>query len=560
MAKNLKVDGFVPRRSPRTVGAARVDRRLPQANVTNLQRHGAPVSESTKNPQPTTNALVPVQQHGLTRSDIDESLNQIDEQSKQDTQKHKRGGLKSRRRKIIKWAIIAVLLIFLAGGLWVGVRALIASKSVFKGDIFGLIQQKKLQQDANGRTNILILGTSEDDPGHEGATLTDSIMVLSVDQTNNNAYMISIPRDMPVRYGMVCNSGYSGKINEYFNCVNQDYKSDAAETERQTKSREFFGEILGISIQYSAHVNYSVMRDVVSALGGITVTIQGSNGDPGVMDSNFDWKCKGGNEWASLATMKKNCPPNGHYIDYPNGPVKLDAEHALYLAQARGDSAPTYGLSRSNFDREQNQQKIVKAMKDKAMSTGTLTNPIKVSNLIDAIGSNLRTNFETSEIATLVSLAQKIPNNAIVSLDLQKDGIMLDTGSPAAGDFNFTKLQAYVKKKLYATGISKEDAHVIVLNGSGVTGVAQVEADKLTALGMTIDAVANAPQGQYTTNTVIQIAKDAKPETAKKLASLYGATPTVATTVPGVTVGDSTDYIIILMTANTSATGNTSEQ
>ncbi|QQR51189.1 hypothetical protein IPF89_05585 [Candidatus Saccharibacteria bacterium] len=56
--------------------------------------------------------------------------------------------------------------------------------------------------------------------------------------------------------------------------------------------------------------------------------------------------------------MKKNCPPNGHFIDYPNGPVTLDAEHALYLAQARGD-VENYGFEMSNFDREKNQQKLL---------------------------------------------------------------------------------------------------------------------------------------------------------------------------------------------------------
>lgn len=63
--------------------------------------------------------------------------------------------------------------------------------------------------------------------------------------------------------------------------------------------------------QYSVHVNYTVMRDVVKALDGITVTIE-SRDPRGQMDSNFDWKCKGGNAYASQATMIKNCPPSGH--------------------------------------------------------------------------------------------------------------------------------------------------------------------------------------------------------------------------------------------------------
>ena len=157
--------------------------------------------------------------------------------------------------------IALVLIIVLAIG-WFAYRALMASKSVFKGDLFGLVQQKPLKQDANGRSNILILGTSEDDEGHEAGYLTDSMMVLSIDQNKKNAYMVSVPRDLYVKYGRACDAGYAGKINVYFNCVNNDWKSDSAEDERQKETRSFVGEILGMDLQYSVHVNYSVMRDL----------------------------------------------------------------------------------------------------------------------------------------------------------------------------------------------------------------------------------------------------------------------------------------------------------
>lgn len=112
--------------------------------------------------------------------------------------------------------IIVLLIAAIGFGGWVGVKTLLASNAVFKGDIFGLVQQRQLKMDGNGRTNILVFGTSEDDPGHPGGNLTDSIMVLTVDQKKNNAYMVSIPRDLEVRYGRSCVPGYSGKINAFF--------------------------------------------------------------------------------------------------------------------------------------------------------------------------------------------------------------------------------------------------------------------------------------------------------------------------------------------------------
>lgn len=557
MAKKPSVDGFVPRRSPGVIGEHHNGtRRLPPADVSGFRRRDMSAPQATRPKAAptgltTSNQGLSRQTSALSRSDVDESLRDIDSTSVQaPKQQHRRGGLKSNRKKIIKRVAIALLVIMLALGAWLGVKALLASSSVFKGDVFGLIQQKELKTDANGRSNILVLGTSEDDPGHQGANLTDSIMVLSVDQKNKNAYMISIPRDLEARYGQACMSGYAGKVNVYFSCVD-DGEDSSAEDHRQEAARKFFGDIVGLDIQYSVHVNYTVMRDLVGALGGVTVTIE-SRDPRGQMDSNFDWKCRGGKPWASTATMKKNCPPNGHFIDYPNGPVNLDAEHALYLAQARGDAAPTYGFEQSNFDREKNQQKIVVAIKEKAMSTGTVTNFAKVSGLIDALGNNLRTNFETSEVRTLMTLSQDIPSSAIQSISLVDNDLVTTAAQPTAGMYDFSEIQAFIKKKLNSSPLAKESAHVVVLNASGIAGAAQAEADKLGALGMEIDQVGNAPsEGTYRTNVIYQITKG-KPLSVAKLSALYGATPKTST--PPVTVDQTTDFVIILASPTTSDT------
>ncbi len=551
MTKRPVIDGFVPRRSPTSVGSD-VNRTLPPADLTNFQRtiagqSAAKVKKSHQPIEPEASTLKPVESHGLSRSDIDESLREIDE--KPEEKKRGRGrkagkGKHPRRRKIIKWVIIAILLALLGVGIYVGVKAVLASNSVFNGDIFGLVQHKKLQQDEGGRTNILVFGTSEDDPGHEAAWLTDSIMVLSVNQETKDAYMVSIPRDLEVKYGQACLSGYAGKINGVYGCNYEDGENEAAGAKALMAQ---VSDITGLEIPYYAHVNYSVVRDVVGALGTITVNIEGSGGAPGVMDSNFDWKCKAGNAYASKATMIQNCPPNGHFIDYPNGPAELDAEHALYLAQARGDIEPTYGLGNSNFDREQNQQKIIVAIKDKALSTGTLTNVTKVTGLIDAVGNNLRTNFETTEIRTLMDLAQGIPNDSIQRINLLDEKILTANAQPALGKYNFTDLRAFIKKKLYATGITKEEPVVMVLNGTGVAGVAQEQADVLTELGMTAIA-GNAPEGNFTGNKIYRVGDTKKEKTAAKLKELYGAEPTYSETVPGVTIDDTVDYVVILIT------------
>lgn len=545
------MDGFIPRRSAGGVDSFR-PRHDPDAKtvINGLQRHSIEPTEqiSVRRQQPSV--VTPVDTDGprrqvVSRADIDESLHEIDQQPEIVPKHHRKHAKhdkqpKPRWRRIVKRVILVLLLIGLIFVGWIGVKAFLAGAHVFKGDIFGIVQQKDLKTDTNGRSNILILGTSEDDPGHQGAFLTDSIMVLSVDQKNKNAYMISIPRDLEVEYGMPCTAGYHGKINGYFNCVNDDWTSSSAEDERQTKSREFFGNIVGLDIQYSVHVNYTVMRDIVKALDGITITIE-SRDSRGQMDSNFDWKCG-----ATYAIRLKNCPTSGHYIDYPNGVVTLDAEHALYLAQARGDTAPTYGFEQSNFDRERNQQKIIVAIKEKALSTGTLTNVSKVTGLIDALGNNLRTNFDTSEIRTLMSLATDIPSSAIESVDLLKGGVVNNSAQPTAGQYDYSGIQAYIKKTINATPVQREAAHVVVLNASGVTGAAQAEATKLEALGLVVDSVDNAPDGLTLTQNTFYHTTTAKPKTLEALQGRYGKSA-LSTKESPVTVDATTDFVVVIV-------------
>lgn len=546
MAKQqTSMDGFVPRRANRQVGGES-KKPAQQPASQSRRRTITTASELAKKPQ------------AFNRSEIDDSLSSIDEPVKDSKRRRKNPTSKSRRKKwIIRIALLLVVVAVAIGG-YVFIRGLIAGGNVFQGNILDVFQNVPLKQDENGRSNVLIVGTSEDDPGHQGGSLTDSMMILSMDQNQKNAYMISIPRDLYVKYGQACNSGYAGKINEYFGCVKEGEGVDA-DRGALTKEAAFVGEIMGLDVQYGVNVNYTVMRELVNAVGGsITVTIE-SRDPRGQMDSNFDWKCGVGDRKVSRAEVLKRCPPNGHFIDYPNGPVELDAEHALYLAQARGDKAPTYGFEQSNFDREKNQQKIIKALREKAFSAGVLSDFGKVSGVIDALGNNLRTTFDAKEVRTLVSLAQDIQSENIQSISLvDEDSPIMTTDSvngmsvvvPVAGTYDYSQLRELLQQKLSSNPVVREAATVAVYNGSGTAGVAQVEADKLEEQKFTVGTIGNAPTGEYARYTIYKIG-EGNSGTAAALKKLYGVTP--LTTAPPVTVTGDTRFVIIVGSAPVAA-------
>lgn len=522
------IDGFIPRRE----SAARISS-APEKQRAAQPETRAEIGRATRPMK--RDAYRPI---SVARSEVDESLAQIhdDEQPKQRRTLFRRRLKKPRTRKqlIARRIMIAVGIIVLLVGGYVAIRAFIASSQVLQGNLFDIFQNKPLEMDSKGRSNIVVFGTSEDDPGHEGALLTDSIMLVSVDQNKKDAYLLSIPRDLWVDYGQACNSGYAGRINEVYSCYSSDGQNEEAGAMALMKK---VGELTGLETHYYAHMNYSVLVDAVDAVGGVSVEID-SDDPRGIFDDNFDWKCN------------YQC----NYVKYPNGPTGLmDGEHALALARARGASGNTYGLTGANFDREKYQRKILIALKDRAASAGTLTNVGKVTGLIDAMGNNLRTNFETAEVRTLMALGTDIPSNKIKSLLLNDTEAPLVTGTmingasvliPTAGQGNFTEIQAYIRKKISSNPVVREEANIAVLNGTTVIGLAQTEADALSAIDYSVTSTGNAPTTDYAKTVVYRLNTKEMNGTANALAKRYNVRLT--TTAPDFTVAEGVDFVVIV--------------
>lgn len=527
------IDGFVPRRPTRSIGDAKQEGSHRLGRTDGQNQIGEPKQQLTS-----TESSVQNPPRHVTRSDISESLQHIDDEAVVPPKKRKLFGRKkhrsapiSPRKKRIKRAILALLILMVVLGAYVGIKALLASANIFQGNVFDILLSKPLKEDANGRTNILVLGSTDDDPEHPGNTLTDTMLVMSIDQNKKEAAMFSLPRDLWVEYGQACNSGYEGKLNGYFYCTN-DGTSKEDEQERLTAAQAFVGEIVGLDVQYAVHVNSVVVRDAVNAVNGIDVDIQSK--DPrGILDRNFDGACN------------YQC----YKVKYTNGVHTLNGEAAMYLAMARGANGG-YGLG-SNFEREQNQQNVIVGLQKKATSSGVLSNPAAITNLIDSVGNNLRTNFEASEIQTLIGLAKDIPASKIQRIQLNSEtNPVVTTGNvgpasvvqPVEGLFEYADLRQYIRKQISADAVTKEEATLVLYNGSGVAGLAAEKSDKLSELGYNVLDIGTAPDGTYETVEIYAL-NTTKPATVKKLEGTYKVT--AKTTTPPVPVDGTIDIIII---------------
>lgn len=500
--KHNSIDGFSIRRRPRANRLSSEDTAVPQEFLKKTV-------DTPKLPKRTTHKE---EQEGIKRSDIDESLKKFDDQTFQKKKKRWRP-----TKKFFKRFFIVVFLILLIIGGYIGIKAIIAGSKIFGGNLFDIVSQAQpLKEDENGRSNILVFGTSEDDPNdHGGASLTDSIMVISVDQDKKVAAITSVPRDLWVEYDEGCEVGYEGKINAVFMCgAGGDTTTNEGAMKGAEALRKKVGEVYGLDVQYSVQVGYRAVEQAVNAVGGIEVVIE-SDDPRGILDRNFDWECN------------FKC----YYVKHPNGPAQLDGKQALALARARNE-AGGYGLSRGNFDREINQQKIIVALRNKASSAGTLANPIASTKLIDSLGDNIRSNFVAGEIRTLIDLARDTKEKNIDRFNLvDQDPPLLTTGNvggqsivrPTAGLYDYSEIQAFMLKRLNTDEATKENASITVLNGSGRVGAAQEMEEKLVAKGFNVVEIGNATESaEYGKVSIYKISETKQPATAKKLTKTLG--------------------------------------
>ncbi|OGZ38260.1 MAG: hypothetical protein A3A94_01280 [Candidatus Portnoybacteria bacterium RIFCSPLOWO2_01_FULL_43_11] len=272
------------------------------------------------------------------------------------------------------------------------------------------------------RINILLLGfrgTGQDDTGD---LLTDAIILISIKKSTGQIALVSVPRDLYVQI-----PGLDGKkkINFAYAHAGLDF------------SKAVISHILDIHIDHAAAGNFKALEETVNELGGISIYLDKP------FEESFQWAKEGLEE--EKYWFKKEIQGEEKWVFYvPVGQNALDGKTALYYARSR--------FSTNDFDRMHRQQQILTAVKDKALSLGVLTNPIKIYNLLDILGKNIRTDMDLDDIKELISLASDLDTREIIkkSFDTNPEGLLYQTFINdeyvllPVGD-NFDKIQEQVK-------------------------------------------------------------------------------------------------------------------
>lgn len=345
--------------------------------------------------------------------------------------------------------------------------------------------EKSISGESEDRVNILLLGVGG--TGHDGAELTDTMIFGSFRPSTKELGLISIPRDLTV---FVPGQGYR-KINAV-NALAEQAK-DGSGREASAKA---VTEILGQSIPYTVKIDFRGFAEVIDAMGGVDVYV-----DRSFTDQTYPLDdALGGTE----------------VISFAKGWAHLDGETALKYARSRhGNNGEG-----SDFARAARQQKILLALKDKALSMDVILNPTKLSRIMSIIQKNVETNMSAFE---MVKFAEYIP-------DISTDRIAMHVLDATSGLLYETYINsAYVllpyeedwsDLKSLATNIYTHDIPgtrtplpspsekptesltVEIQNGTLTSGLAGETAQLLQSSGFTVSLVTNADNRNTVTTTI----------------------------------------------------------
>ncbi|MBU4331645.1 LCP family protein [Patescibacteria group bacterium] len=424
-------------------------------------------------------------------------------------------------------------------------------------------EDKLLQGETADRTNILLLG--QGGRGHEGAFLTDTIILVSLKPSTEQVATLSIPRDL---YVPVAGNDWQ-RIN-YANAYGEIEKDgQGGEVASETVSN-----IFGVPVHYYIRVDFEGFKKVIDDLGGVTINVERSFTDPLFPNENFG---------TTTVTFEK-------------GWQKMAGETALNYARSRhGDHGEA-----GDFARSRRQQKLILALKNKLFSFSSLLQPHKIVQALKDFNEHLTTNLETWEIIRLAKLSRKIDLEKVINktLDDSSEGQLVpditEAGAyvlrPKTGNFN--KL-ANIAQYIFETEIPAlaptpeelvldeeistttattaldlieespdesvapqataapaalplEKIKISVLNGTWETGWAKKMADKLEALDYEIASFGNAPTHDYEKTIIYDLTEGAETQDLQFLLELFDAE--IQTSLPSslqATTG-ATDFLIIL--------------
>ncbi len=282
------------------------------------------------------------------------------------------------------------------------------------------------------RTNLLLLGYGGGT--HDGAYLTDSMVIISVLPQSHHTSLISVPRDLWVQYPP--NSGNYAKINSIYQYASSNNKTpnNGGQAIDQKVSL-----VTGMDVKYWLTIDFTGFKKVIDSVGGIDVYVPDS----------FN-ACYPKNDDAAVdASWIK--------VQFNKGLQHMDGATAIEYARAReplevcGKGTSENLAELTDFGRSARQQIIMKSVLSKVKQVSVWPH---LYSAMDALQQTIRTNMSLADLAEF-ALKMDLTSPKTAHIGLSNQNVLQDGQSsdgqyilqPANGDWN--AIAPYIQKNLY---------------------------------------------------------------------------------------------------------------
>ncbi len=227
--------------------------------------------------------------------------------------------------------------------------------------------------------NIALFGIDSRKKGSfEG--LSDSIMILSINKTDNTVKLVSIMRDSLVP---IENKGKTS-----YNKINSAYSLGGP-----TLAVKTLNSVFGLDISAYATVNFYGMADIIDAVGGIEIDVTASE----INDDDYGLNVYIAEQYRSIGK-----DPSPYYIATP-GTQKVNGMQAVAYARLRRPKN-AYG-NVNDFGRTERQRVVLKKIMDKALAMDVTTYP----SLVKKLTPYVKTSLSNSQMLSLAGQLAKKP-------------------------------------------------------------------------------------------------------------------------------------------------------
>ncbi|WP_442788285.1 LCP family protein [Amycolatopsis sp. NBC_01286] len=421
----------------------------------------------------------------------------------------------------IALTVVSLLVMGLTGYAWAAMQGLVNGlnyANVISNDAGG-------DKPADGARDILLVGLDSrtDAQGNplsrevldqlragdsDGELNTDSLIFVHIPNDGSKAVAISLPRDtyvdIPGGYGKhKINSAYARAMLSARKDLQKQGLTDPKQLDvqaNQAGAKELIQtveKLTGSTIDNYAAVNLLGFSEITTAIGGVDVCLNNTVKD----------------EYSGA--------------NFTKGQHTISGVEALEFVRQR------HGLPNGDLDRVVRQQVFMAGMARKVLSAGTLTNPGKLSDLIDAIKKSvvLNQNWDifgfAQQMKGLTGGQLEFRTIPVKNIDYKtpEDGSAIQVDPAEVKNFvqGLAGPQPGATTPAPQVDSANKATKVDVRNASGKTGLAATVAKALEAKGFTAGDTANSAARK---TTVIWVPKGGK-DTGQAVADTLGGSPTV---------------------------------